>query len=302
MIVDCHTHPVMIAELTEADPALACSVRDVFGLLFPPQPLQTFLLELDAAGVDRAVLLPLDCTSAHGCRLVTNEQVAALAAWHSCFIGFASVDPNLPDAVPTLRAAVRDLGLCGLHLDPALQRFRLDSRDQAYPLYEAACDLGIPVLVDCGMSWAPLGQTALAHPLALEQVVQDLPELRLIIAGFAWPWFNEALTLALKHQNVYLDTSIVYSGTPADALRHVLAGQIGLSVLERSLSRQVLFGSDYPRADIRRSVRGLRSLGLSPALEAAVLGGNALAVLPALQAARPTADGLLSDRHAENAR
>lgn len=300
MIVDFHTHPVMIAELIEADLALARSVREVFGLLFPPQPLQTFLLELDAAGVDRAVLLPLDCTSAHGCRIVTNEQVAALASQHPRFIGFASADPNLPDAVPTLRAAVRDLGLCGLHLDPALQRFQLDSRQHAYPLYEAACDLDIPVLVDCGMSWAPLGQTALAHPLALEQVIQDLPSLRLVIAGFAWPWFNEALTLALKYPNVYLDTSIVYSGTPADALRHVLAGQIGLSVLERSLPQQVLFGSDYPRADMRRSVRGLRSLGLSQPLEAAVLGGNALAVLPALRAA-PSAASPLAEPHMEAA-
>ena len=290
----------MITELIEADPTLARSVREVFGLLFPPQPLQTFLLELDAAGVDCAVLLPLDCTSAHGCRVVTNEQVAALVSQHPRFIGFASADPNLPDAVPTLRAAVRDLGLCGLHLDPALQRFQLDSRDRAYPLYEAACDLDIPVLVDCGMSWSPVGQTALAHPLALEQVIQDLPGLRLIIAGFAWPWFNEALLLALQHQNVYLDTSIVYSGTPADALRHVLASQIGLSMLERSLPQQVLFGSDYPRADIRRSVRGLRSLGLSQSLEAAVLGGNALAVLPALRPALPAANPL-AEPHIEAA-
>lgn len=279
MIVDFHTHPVMITELIEADRALARSVREVFGLLFPPQPLATFLLELDEAGVDRAVLLPLDCTSAHGCHIVTNDQVAALVSDHPRFIGFASADPNLPDAAQTLRAAVRDLGLRGLHLDPALQRFALDSRDHAYPLYEAALDLGIPVLVDCGMSWSPVGQTALAHPLALETVLQDLPGLRLVIAGFAWPWFNEALTLALKYQNVYLDTSIVYSGTPADALHHVLAGQIGVNVLERSLPQQVLYGSDYPRADIRRSVRAVRGLGLSQPLEAAVLGGSALNLL-----------------------
>lgn len=279
MIVDFHTHPVMITELIEADPALARSVREVYGLLFPPQPLETFLLELDAAGVDRAVLLPLDCTTAHSCHIITNYQIAALVDENPRFIGFASVDPRLPDAMDTLRHAVRDLHLRGLHLDPALQRFQIDSPEQAYPVYRAAIDLNIPVLIDCGMSWSPVGRTTLAHPLALEQVIQDLPDLRLIIAGFAWPWFNEALMLALKYQNVYLDTSIVYSGTPADALRHVLAEQIGVNVLERSLPEQVLFGSDYPRADIRRSVRGLRGLGLSPSLEAGVLGGNALRLL-----------------------
>ncbi|OHD76943.1 MAG: hypothetical protein A2V99_04595 [Spirochaetes bacterium RBG_16_67_19] len=90
---------------------------------------------------------------------------------------------------------------------------------------------------------------------------------------------EEALLLALKYRNVYLDTSIVYSGTPRDALQHVLAEQIGIQVLERSLPRQVLFGSDYPRADIRRSVRGLEALPLSPGLREAIARGNAAGLL-----------------------
>ncbi|MCX7028594.1 MAG: hypothetical protein NTU62_00540, partial [Spirochaetes bacterium] len=71
------------------------------------------------------------------------------------------------------------------------------------------------------------------------------------------------------------DTSIVYSGTPADALRHVLAERIGLDVLERSLPRQVLFGSNYPRADIRRTARGIAALPLSPSLRERLTRTNA---------------------------
>ena len=29
--------------------------------------------------MDQAVLLPIDCTTAHGCKIVSNEQVAELA-------------------------------------------------------------------------------------------------------------------------------------------------------------------------------------------------------------------------------
>ena len=39
MIIDFHTHPVMIQELMEKDPALVRAVNEVFGLGFPPQPL-----------------------------------------------------------------------------------------------------------------------------------------------------------------------------------------------------------------------------------------------------------------------
>jgi predicted TIM-barrel fold metal-dependent hydrolase len=191
----------------------------------------------------------------------------------------ASVDPSARDAPRQLERAIRGLGLRGLKLDPALQRFHPDDRKLAWPLYQACSELGIPMLIHCGLSWSLLGQAKYARPLALEEVAQEFPALPIIVAHFGWPWVEEALLLALKYRNVYLDTSIVYSGTPRDALRHVLERQIGIEVLERSLPHQVLFGSNYPRADIRRSVRGLDALPLSPALREAVARGNAARLL-----------------------
>jgi predicted TIM-barrel fold metal-dependent hydrolase len=278
-MIDIHTHPVMIRELIEEEPGLARAVREVFGLLFPPQPLQVFLSELDAAGVERAVLLPLDCTTAHGCRIVTNEQVASLAEKHPRLLGFASVDPAVREAPKRLERAIRGLGLRGLKLDPALQRFALDSREQAYPLYQACSELGVPILVHCGLSWSMVGQAKYARPLALEEVAQEFPGLRLVIAHCGWPWVEEALLLALKYPNVYLDTAVIYSGTPGEALRRVLGERIGLEVLERSLPRQLLFGSNYPRQDIRRAVRGLRALPLSPGLAQNLFQANAASLL-----------------------
>jgi len=274
-MIDFHTHPVMIRELVSEEAELRRAVREVFGLLFPPQPLEVFLRELDEAGVERAVLLPLDCTTAHGCRIVSNEQVAELASGNPRFIGFASVDPNLEDAPRALERAVKGLGLRGLKLDPALQRFRPDSRERAFPLYQACSQLGVPVMIHCGLSWAPRGRAGLASPLFLEEAVQEFPALTFIIPHFGWPWVGEAVMLALKHANVYLDTSILYCGTPRQALHRVLAEQVGLNVLEQGLHDRLLFGSNYPRQDIRRSVRGLLDLPLSPSLREALLAGNA---------------------------
>jgi uncharacterized protein len=274
-VIDFHTHPVMIRELVAGDAELARAVRDVFQLYFPSQPQEVFLAEMDEAGITRAVLLPVDCTTAHGCRIVTNEQVAELAGKNPRFVGFASVDPSVKDAPRQLERAVKGLGLKGLKLDPALQRFGLDDRRVAWPVYQAAAELGVPVVVHCGLSWSMIGQAKYARPLALEEVAQEFPRLRIVIAHCGWPWVEEALLVALKYRNVFLDTSVVSSGTPADALRRTLAERIGLDVIERSLPRQVLFGSNYPRADIRRSVRGMAALALSPSLRARVMRANA---------------------------
>ncbi|MBD3308989.1 amidohydrolase family protein [candidate division KSB3 bacterium] len=278
-MIDFHTHPVMIKELIEKDAALGTHIRTVFGLYFPPQPLDIFLAELDEAGVDQAVLLPIDCTTAHNCQIVANETIAELVEKQPRFIGFASVDPGRKEAPRLVEQAVTQLGLKGLKLDPALQQFYPNDRNIAYPVYQTCSELNIPVMIHCGMSWAMAGLEKYAYPLPIEEIAIDFPSLRIIIPHVGWPWFTEAVMLALKHQNIYLDTSIIYSGTPKDALRHVLAEQIGLPVLERSLHYQVLFGSNYPRADIRRSVRGLRALEMSASLRDHVCHTNASTLL-----------------------
>jgi predicted TIM-barrel fold metal-dependent hydrolase len=278
-MIDIHTHPVQIAELFERNAGLEHAVRDVFGLYVKPQPLSTYLAHLDEAGIERGVILPIDCTSAHGCTVVSNEEIAWLCERSDRFIGFASVDPADPDAPDVLRRAVREYGLRGLKLDPSLQRFDVADRERAYPVYAAALELGIPVLLHSGMSWAPKAPAALAHPLALEPVVHDFPALPLIIAHFGWPWVNEAVMLAIKHANVHLDTSVLFSGTPPESLHHVVVNLVGREVLDRSLHAQVVFGSNYPRVDPKRAAHAVRALELRPKLERRIFNDNAARLL-----------------------
>jgi predicted TIM-barrel fold metal-dependent hydrolase len=241
--------------------------------------MATFLGQMEEAGIDQTVILPLDCSTAHQCTVVSNEQVAWLCEKHEQLIGFASVDPREPSAPELLERAVREQGLRGLKLDPALQRFDLASREHAFPVYECATELQIPVLIHCGMSFAPPGRASAANPLALEEVAAEFPSLQIVIAHFGWPWVMEALMLALKFPNVSLDTSVLYSGTPADSLHHVMSDLIGLDVINRSLRNQIVFGSNYPRVDPKRTVNGIRSLNLPSPLERNILHDNAARLL-----------------------
>jgi predicted TIM-barrel fold metal-dependent hydrolase len=278
-VIDIHTHPVGIAELHEGSPDLTRAVREVYGRHMPLQPLTTYLAQLDEAGIDEAVALPIDCTTAHGCKIVTNEQVAQLMELSARIIGFASVDPGEPDAPETLRRAVREYGLRGLKLDPSLQQFAVGDRERAFPVYEACTDLDIPVMIHCGLNWAPRGMAALARPILLEEVLQAFPDLKIIIPHFGWPWVDETVMLALKHPNVHVDTSILYSGTPAESMMRVLVDLVGIDLIDRSLGSQVLFGSDYPRVEPKRFVWGFDELGLRPQLEEKIRRTNAMNVL-----------------------
>ena len=273
-MIDFHTHPVMIKELLDSDPDLARNINSGFGFHFPPQPLDCFIFEMDEAGIDQAVLLPIDVTTSHGYKIVSNEQVADLVEKEPRFIGFASVDPNLPEAPAQLERAVRHLGLRGLKLDPSFQRFDPNDQKRAYPVYQTCADLDIPVLLHAGLSWVPSGLAKFSHPLMLEETAQVFPQVNFILAHFAWPWVNEAVMLAVKYPNIFLDTALLYSGTPKNTFQKILAEQIGIDVLERSLLNQIVFGSNYPRVDIRRSVRGIQALAISPLLVNSIFNVN----------------------------
>ena len=261
-MIDFHTHPVLISEFVAKYPNYARVAREIFNIGNNFQPLETFFLQMDVAGIEKAVLLPIDCKRARKDPVSSNEQVAELCAMSRRFIGFASVDPEKKGAARELENAVKKMGLKGLKLDPALQDFRPHDR-KAAAVYEAAAALGIPVLIHTGMSWAPETPLARGNPMLLEEPIREFPKLNFVLAHWGWPWVWEATALALKYPNVFLDTSCLYYDGPKEFFQFVFSKQIPTTVIERSLRNQVVFGSNYPRVEIKNMVHAVKSLALT---------------------------------------
>lgn len=261
-MIDFHTHPVLIQELAKKYPDYERSSREVFQIGNNFQPLETFFLQMDVAGIDRAVLLPIDCRRARKLGVSSNEQVAELCAGSERFIGFASVDPKSKTAAKDLQHAVDGLGLRGLKLDPSLQDFNPHDAG-SFAVYEAAGALNIPVLVHTGMSWAPETPLERCHPLLWEQPARKFPKLSFILAHFGWPWVWDAIALALKYPNVYLDTSCLYYDSPKEFFQFVFSKQVPTTLIERSLRNKIVFGSNYPRVEIKNMVHAVKSLSLT---------------------------------------
>jgi hypothetical protein len=273
-MIDFHTHPVLIQELVRKYPNYERVARQVFHIGNNFQPLETFFLQMDVAGIEQAVLLPIACERARKDPVGSNEQVAELCGLSKRFIGFASVDPIQKGAARELENAVKKMGLKGLKLDPALQDFRPDAT-KVLPVYEAAAALKIPVLMHAGMSWAPGTPLEVGRPLHLEEPIRKFPKLNFVLAHFGWPWVWEATALALKYPNVYLDTSCLYYDSPKEFFQFVFTKQIPITVIERSLRHKIVFGSNYPRVEIRNMIHALKSLPLTEGCLNKILRENA---------------------------
>lgn len=104
------------------------------------------------------------------------------------------------------------------------------------------------------------------RPIYLDQVAIDFPELTIVAGHIGYPWTDEAVAIATKHERVYLDTSAYtvgrYPAPLVDYLRH--HGRA-----------KVLLGGDFPMLTPGRALAGLDALGLEPAVLAGFLADNA---------------------------
>lgn len=262
-MIDVHTHPVLVEETMKKDKDMLRVVREVFGLGNRAQPLETFLLHMEVAGIDRSVLLPIDCTTTRGCKIFSNEQIADLVDLAGDrFIGFASVDPHSKTAPEDLERAIKDLGLVGLKLAPSIQEFRPDD-EKIFPIYERALELDIPVMMHSGLSWEPGTKLKSCHPGLLEEVAVKFPKLKICIAHFGWPWVMDTASLMLKYPNIYADTSCLYADTPLEFIQFTFSKQIPTTWIERTFRNQVMFGSNFPRIETVKMVEAVKSLGFT---------------------------------------
>lgn len=220
----------------------------------------TLVAEMDAAGINKACLLAFDVERTLKVK-VPNEYVAAIChRYPERFIGFCSVDAARPDAATTVHTAVVQLGMRGLKIAPAY--LHLSPADQRWnPVYEVAQSLNIPVLVHTGFTPTKGAAQQYFAPNLMEQVAQQFPDLRLILAHLGAPWVMQCLDLLTKYPHVYADLSIFGWYQPVT----IVAKMLGVA-RQRGVIDRLLWGSDHPWGPIGEFRARMDQLAQDPGL------------------------------------
>lgn len=232
-MIDIHTH---IAEREHFTPEFAADMEHAWAEVdwdgYSPARHWAAM-----ADVDRAVVLALDAPATG--MVVPNEYVAAYVNQHpDRLVGFASVDPNRPDAIERLDHAVDALGLRGLKLGPIYQHFD-PTGDAGMAVFKHAAARGLPVLIHQGTTFVRDGPLEFARPISLDEVARRCPDLVLIVAHLGHPWCEETMVVIRKHPNLYTDVSALH--TRPFQLYEALVSAMEYRVLDK-----LVFGSDFP--------------------------------------------------------
>ena len=101
----------------------------------------------------------------------------------------------------------------------------------------------------------------------IDQVAIDFPELTIVCGHIGYPWTEEMVAVARKHERVYIDTSAYTARRyPPELVAYMRTG---------GGSRKVMFGSNHPMIAPQQALEHLQSLKIDDETQELFLHANA---------------------------
>jgi uncharacterized protein len=224
-----------------------------------------------------AVVFTVDAVTQTGRPAVRNDEIAEVAAANSdVLIPFGSVDPHRPDAVDEVQRLIGEHKVRGFKFHPNIQAF-FPNDESFYPIYAVIQEAGVPALFHTGHSGIGTGlpggggiRLKYSNPMHVDDVAVDFPELKIVLAHPSFPWQDEAISVALHKQQVYIDLS----GWSPKYFPPQLVRYANTQLRER-----VLFGSDFPLITPDRWLKDFAAADFKDEVRPLILKENAARLL-----------------------
>jgi hypothetical protein len=247
-----------------------------------PQTVPEVVADLDRYNVVKAVITGRDCETTYGAKSNNDSVVEFVKAFPNKFIGFIGLDPHKGmKAIEELKAAVNNLGMRGAAVDPYLAQIYANDA-KYYPIYSKCCELDIPIVFTTGpATLVPNAIIDHVAPRYIDIAARDFPELKIVISHGGYPWVNEAIIVAERNRNVYIDLSEYEFSPMAEAY---------VQAANTMIADKILYASAHPFVDFRQALDTYAKLDFKPEVRQKIMYDNAARLL-GLQSA-PASAGL----------
>lgn len=205
---------------------------------------------------------------------VPNDDVLDFAEENNDIVmAFASVNPlRGADALAEAKRLIKR-GVRGFKLHCPLMEFHANDK-RAYPFYEVLAEAKKPVIFHTGHSGIGTGMPGgggvrlkYGHPMDIDDVAVDFPDMPIIMAHPSFPWQDEAISVCLHKVQVYIDLS----GWSPKYFAPVL-----IQYANTLLKKKMLFGSDFPLITPDRWLADFEKIGIKDEVRPLILKENAI--------------------------
>lgn len=250
-VIDCLAN-VHFGE-TANQPTFMKKVRDDYfkgpTSLYDQIELAEMLDEMDEHGVQRVVLMDNLAKPSVTARKFVEERPDRF----SLAVGGVNLLRPMP-SLAELTAMTKDLPVSYAVVGPSFWGDGQYPPSDAvyYPLYTKCAELELPLCVNTGLPGPPI-PGEVQNPIHLDRVCVRFPELKLCMIHGADPWWDIAIRMLIKYQNLRLMTSAWSPKRLPDSLLHYMRTRG---------PNKIIFASDYPVLRMSRVVPEALALDL----------------------------------------
>lgn len=128
-------------------------------------------------------------------------------------------------------------------------------------VFRIAAKYGVPVMIHTGDTYSKTAKVRMAHPLLVDDIAVDYPDVKFVMCHLGNPWFQDAAEVLYKNDNVYADISGLTLGEFSYEFERYVAMRLkDMITYMGNPGRQLMYGSDWPLVRMKPYVKLLNEL------------------------------------------
>jgi len=234
MIIDCHTH-LNQYELLEKISSLE-------------ERVEKLLLEMTSHNIDYSIILSSYKVSVD--RPSTLQLIDATKKYDNLgIVAGYSIDNHTEDDLKQYRQFIKNGQVKGLKIYCGYEHYY--PYDEKYQkVYDTCVEFGVPVMVHTGDTFSEKGKLRFSHPLNIDEVAVDNPELKIVMCHLGNPWIEDCQEVVYKNDNVYADMSGLAVGKFDHFFEKIMAEKVVELINYAGEPKYLLYGTDWPISDM----------------------------------------------------
>ncbi len=180
-------------------------------------------------------------------------------------IGSFDLAQNSKKELTELAGLLKKRKIVGIKLYTGYQHFYPNDK-RCVPIYKLCEKYKVPVIFHSGdtlMGYIKNPKLKYSHPLHIDEVATDWPNLKIVIAHMGNPWLLDCAEILYKNPNVYADISGLVVGKDLDTPYGRLMKKRLLELIDYSDENKLMYGTDWPLCPMKTYLKFVKSLGLS---------------------------------------
>lgn len=160
----------------------------------------------------------------------------------------------------SLEERIRDGVVKGIKLYPGYDHYAIND-PSLETVFRIAAKHQVPVMIHTGDTYAKTAKVRMAHPLLVDDIAVDYPDVKFVMCHLGNPWFQDAAEVLYKNDNVYADISGLTLGEFTYEFERYVAMRLkDMITYMGNPGRQIMYGSDWPLVRMKPYVKLLNEL------------------------------------------